>query len=219
MHASQALTALLAPAALLLPISGAPASQVDVWQHRGHADPRLQLDGDDRLPAQVAARRQRTNLARLLLPSTPMATLLDGDDLTVLGPPRLADLAAAALRQQLAGDLATAQQAAAASAALGGADAAAHAAIDEPASRCGSSSSGGDDEACGVCFDSELLLTLRPCGHRVCAACCQHMLEMGTCCVLICPFCRGGVAHLAPPRGAAAAAAPAPPAARSAVVA
>ncbi|WIA34900.1 hypothetical protein OEZ86_013187 [Tetradesmus obliquus] len=37
-----------------------------------------------------------------------------------------------------------------------------------------------------------------PCKHRICADCCATMLAAQSRCVLVCPFCRGGVGALGP---------------------
>lgn len=73
-------------------------------------DPRLVMDGDDQLPCQIAARRQHAQLARLLLPSTPLSTVMENIEGVLLGPPSLANIAAAVLRENLHAELTQAQQ-------------------------------------------------------------------------------------------------------------
>jgi hypothetical protein len=51
---------------------------------------------------------------------------------------------------------------------------------------------------CGVCFDMPPQVRLAPCGHQLCTGCCQSLLAMNSRCIMVCPFCRGGVAHLEP---------------------
>jgi hypothetical protein len=59
-------------------------------------------------------------------------------------------------------------------------------------------SSDAGDAVCGVCFDVPPQVQLRPCGHTLCTDCCQSLLAMNSRCVMVCPFCRGGVGHLQP---------------------
>jgi hypothetical protein len=216
-------------------------AQVETWSHRHLPDPRLLLDGDSFLPCQVAARRQHAGVARMLLPSNPIASLFGPGDLNLVGPPTLAALAGAVLRATLSEDLgqllAQAHEArkqrlrsnSAASVASTDAasvaeasDAAAcsseeedcsafeaseegccseeheHAAGDTEAGSHAASSSVGDDALCGVCFDAVSEVVLAPCGHQLCASCCKSLLDLNSRCVMQCPFCRGGVGHLAP---------------------
>lgn len=242
------------------------------WYHRHLPDPRLLMDGDSWLPCQIAARRQHRALARMLLPSTPLASLFADGELELLGPSTLAAIAAAVLRSTLAGDLKQCVQqqqqhkqcscgvsrcnstsgaaelqgeaagepapagsacngddddagacAAAADAAaaldsrvrghsdkpIDGAAAAGSAQLPRPASpglstggsgasAASSASSEASDDVCGVCFDAAPQVVLWPCSHELCAGCCTHLLALDSRCVLACPFCRGGVAHLRP---------------------
>uniref|UniRef100_A0A383VCQ1 RING-type domain-containing protein n=1 Tax=Tetradesmus obliquus TaxID=3088 RepID=A0A383VCQ1_TETOB len=55
-----------------------------------------------------------------------------------------------------------------------------------------------DGEPCGVCLDAAPAVCLQPCKHRICADCCATMLAAQSRCVLVCPFCRGGVGALGP---------------------
>lgn len=59
-------------------------------------------------------------------------------------------------------------------------------------------SSDAGDAVCGVCFDVPPQVQLSPCGHSLCTDCCQSLLAMNSRCVMVCPFCRGGVGHLQP---------------------
>jgi hypothetical protein len=111
---------------------------MEQWHHRHMPDPRLVMDGDDFLPCQVAVRRQHTALARMLLPSTPLASLFGEGDIVVLGPPSLAQIAGSVLRQVMEAELQGIQQAtglaqerdpAAAAAAAAGAAAAGEASV------------------------------------------------------------------------------------------
>lgn len=86
------------------------AVQVDQWQHRRMPDPRLVMDGEDRLPCQVAMRRQHNEVARMLLPSTPLSSLFADGELTVLGPASLAEIAGTVLRQTMERELQNIQQ-------------------------------------------------------------------------------------------------------------
>lgn len=61
------------------------------------------------------------------------------------------------------------------------------------------------DKVCGVCFDMPPQVHLAPCGHQLCTGCCQSLLAMNSRCIMVCPFCRGGVAHLRALRGPAGA--------------
>eukprot|EP00775_Hariotina_reticulata_P011968 gene11968-12111_t len=83
---------------------------VDSLQYRNLPDMRLVLDGNDRLACHVAAHRRHADLARLLLPSTPIAEVICDADM-VLGPPSLARIAGLALHHVLLADLCTLQQA------------------------------------------------------------------------------------------------------------
>lgn len=73
-------------------------------------DPRFVMDGDEQLPCQVAARRQHEQLAHMLMPSTPLASILENVEGVLLGPPSLANIAAAALRENLRAELTSVQQ-------------------------------------------------------------------------------------------------------------
>lgn len=79
--------------------------QMEQWHHRHMPDPRLVMDGDYFLSCQVAVRRQHTVLARMLLPSTPLASLFADGEVTVLGPPSLAQIAGNVLRQAMETEL------------------------------------------------------------------------------------------------------------------
>jgi len=199
----------------------AAAVQVEHWYHRHLPDPRLLLDGDNFLPCQIAARRNHADIARMLLPSNPMSSLFAEGELNLVGPPSLAAIAGAVLRGTLAGDLERVQQheephqehtTAAADApaaetaaaetpdvssvaAVQSADAAA-AEVEE--CDVADTASCAADKVCGVCFDVTSQVRLVPCGHELCAACCRSLLALNSRCVMVCPFCRGGVAHLEP---------------------
>jgi hypothetical protein len=75
------------------------------------------------------------------------------------------------------------------------------------------SMSSAGDRVCDVCFDAATQVRLVPCSHELCLSCCKSLLDMNSRCVMVCPFCRGGVRHLVPvcqpvePSGAVAAAA------------
>ncbi|KAF6258492.1 ankyrin repeat-containing domain protein [Scenedesmus sp. NREL 46B-D3] len=84
---------------------------MEQWHHRRMPDPRLAMDGDDYLPCQVAVRRQHTALARMLQPGTPLASLFGDGEVTVLGPPSLAQIAGSVLRQAMETELLEIQQA------------------------------------------------------------------------------------------------------------
>jgi hypothetical protein len=103
----------LARLLFLLPHCTQPVKlkQMEQWHHRRMPDPRLVMDGDDFLPCQVAVRRQHTALARMLLPSTPLVSLLGEGEVTVLGPPSLAQIAGGVLRQAMEAELQGIQQA------------------------------------------------------------------------------------------------------------
>ncbi|KAF8058857.1 XBAT31 [Scenedesmus sp. PABB004] len=207
------------------------------WHHRQMPDPRLIMDGDGLLPCQVAARRQHGALAQALLPRTPLAAVIGEGHLVALGPPTLAALAGAALRQSIAADLARIERAPAPGAAAGaddagageapppaeqrGADAAERerggapvAAADDRSVAAGSD--GEEEELCGVCFDVLPQVLLSPCRHRLCCSCVRHLLALQSRCVMVCPFCRAGVDHLAPAAAAAEPEAPVAPAAPAA---
>lgn len=195
--------------------------QVEHWYHRHLPDPRLLLDGDNFLPCQVAARRNHTEAAQMLLPTNPIMSLFAGEDVGLLGPPSLAAIAGAVLRATLAGDLnqlvqqeqqqqdeqtsasvpaeatavpedATAEDISAAAPE----HAATEASADLDSSADADSCEG--DKVCGVCFDVPPQVVLSPCGHQLCTDCCQSLLAMNSRCVMVCPFCRGGVGHLKP---------------------
>ncbi|WIA19351.1 hypothetical protein OEZ85_003981 [Tetradesmus obliquus] len=78
---------------------------MEQWHHRHMPDPRLVMDGDYFLSCQVAVRRQHTVLARMLLPSTPLASLFADGEVTALGPPSLAQIAGNVLRQAMETEL------------------------------------------------------------------------------------------------------------------
>eukprot|EP00878_Enallax_costatus_P004478 GHUV01004718.1.p1 GENE.GHUV01004718.1~~GHUV01004718.1.p1 ORF type:complete len:292 (+),score=101.94 GHUV01004718.1:1255-2130(+) len=90
-------------ASVLTPVYDAAACylQTDRWHQRRMPDPRLVMDAEDQLPCQVAARRHHPQLARMLLPSTPMSSAVESVEGVVLGPPSLANIAAAILRDNL----------------------------------------------------------------------------------------------------------------------
>lgn len=195
--------------------------QVEHWYHRHLPDPRLLLDGDSFLPCQVAARRNHAEAARLLLPSQPITSLFADGDLSLLGPPSLAAIAGAVLRATLAGDLNQVlqqeqeQQDCAEASAEGDAESeaeegvaegapgpAADANVQDDATELAGTAEAADaassvgDKVCGVCFDMPPQVLLAPCGHQLCTGCCQSLLAMNSRCIMVCPFCRGGVAHL-----------------------
>jgi hypothetical protein len=96
---------------LLVFLPAVSCKQMEQWQHRHMPDPRLVMDGDDFLPCQVAVRREHTALARMLLPSTPLASLFGEGEIVVLGPPSLAQIAGSVLRQVMEAELQGIQQA------------------------------------------------------------------------------------------------------------
>lgn len=63
------------------------------------------MDSDDLLPCQIAARRQHADLARLLLPSTPLDEVVAGAPVVLLGPPTLATIAGSMLRARMTAQL------------------------------------------------------------------------------------------------------------------
>lgn len=195
-------------------------AQVETWSHRHLPDPRLLLDGDNFLPCQIAARRQYPSVAHMLLPSNPIGP----GDLNLVGPPTLAAIAGAVLRSTLSQDLgqllqkeqegrrqrmhmhsgsslaSVASTAEASDAAACSSDEGDCFATDEDEHEVHSpaGSAAGDDAMCGVCFDAPAQVALAPCGHQLCTSCCKSLLDLNSRCVMQCPFCRGGVGHLAP---------------------
>lgn len=217
--------------------------QVERWNHRHLPDPRLLMDGDNFLPCQIAARRGRESIARMLLPSNPITSLFDDNDLNLLGPPTLAAIAGAVLRGTLANDLGALMQeqedpvststgdagssvdaataalaapseqladgegteeeslSAASAAALVVEEASTETTDDVPKSLAANSiasMSSAGDRVCDVCFDAATQVRLAPCSHELCLSCCKSLLDMNSRCVMVCPFCRGGVRHLMP---------------------
>lgn len=228
-------------------------------------DPRLVMDAEDQLPCQVAARRHHAQLARMLLPSTPISTVVQDIEGVVLGPPSLANIVAAVLRDNLHNELVQVQQhlgltlegeqpqeqepvieqdaaeetifdmelhsehlqqpeqqqgvqhavTLAEDATIGldlervellkQLDAASVDASDCSSSANGpsltcdlasNSSSSNGEAVCGVCFDEPAQVALAPCVHKLCVTCCKQLLDLDSKCVLVCPFCRGNVAHV-----------------------
>jgi hypothetical protein len=177
----------------------------------------------------------------MLLPSNPITSLFDDNDLNLLGPPTLAAIAGAVLRGTLANDLgalmqeqedpvststgdagssvdaATAALAApteqladgegteevslSAAAALVVEEASTETTDDVPKSLAANSiasMSSAGDRVCDVCFDGATQVRLAPCSHELCLSCCKSLLDMNSRCVMMCPFCRGGVGHFMP---------------------
>ena len=60
------------------------------------------------------------------------------------------------------------------------------------------SMSSAGDRVCDVCFDAATQVRLAPCSHELCLSCCKSLLDMNSRCVMMCPFCRGGVGHFMP---------------------
>jgi hypothetical protein len=180
----------------------------------------------------------------MLLPSNPITSLFDENDLNLLGPPTLAAIAGAVLRGTLAKDLGALmqEQEEPVSTSTGDAgssvDAAAAAALAAPSEQLAdgegteeeslsaapaaalvveeastettddvpnslaansiASMSSAGDRVCDVCFDAATQARLAPCSHELCLSCCKSLLDMNSRCVMVCPFCRGGVRHLMP---------------------
>lgn len=89
--------------------------QMEGWGRDGNTncpDPRLVLDGSGRVALQAAqiARRDDTELLRILRPTTPLVTIFRPEELQLLGPPSLKLLASAALRGHLESTLAAAER-------------------------------------------------------------------------------------------------------------
>lgn len=191
----------------------------------GAVDPRLFKDVDELLPCHVAAIRHHTDLAELLCPSTSLANALSGMALhTMLGPPRLARLAAAALHNKLGAALQVCQkqqqqeeEAAVEHALLQrgsatmAADAGASCAVSS-SSTCTSGEPGrfrsitgcSRGESCPVCLEPPgwTAIVVQPCGHQLCHSCCVGIWEMHAAEKMTCPLCRAAVANVVPAAGA-----------------
>jgi hypothetical protein len=190
------------------------------------------MDGDNFLPCQIAARRGRDSIARMLLPSNPITSLFGENDLNLLGPPTLAAIAGAVLRATLDKDLAVLmqEQEEPVSTSTGDAGSGVNAGPSKQGSEAESLSAGSvptvvveeastetaddvpespiansiasmssaGDRVCDVCFDATTQVRLAPCSHELCLSCCKSLLDMNSRCVMVCPFCRGGVGHFMP---------------------
>jgi hypothetical protein len=146
------------------------------------------------------------DLARLLLPSTPMAEVICDADL-VLGPPTLARIAGTTLRNVLVEDLSVLQQAAQMQDAMELAPSASASDSElhmpgiqhnsaTPVTPGNGASDTDEDGACGVCFETACMAVLQPCRHQLCLSCCQQMLGLEGCRMMLCPFCRAPVGRL-----------------------
>jgi len=165
---------------------------VDRRASSGGVDPRFLKDVEEALPCHVAASRHFDQLAHLLCPSTPIAAALSGTTVhLMLGPPRLARLAAAALHDKLGNALQACSQ-----------PPPSEQEDEEVAGDVGTSREGSapstSSSCCPVCLDSPgaAAVVLQPCGHQVCHPCCSSLWELDDQEMLQCPLCRAAVGDI-----------------------
>jgi hypothetical protein len=153
-------------------------------------DPRRYKDADHRTPVQQASARGHTQLLPLLDPAQPLAAALGSSGAgagVVLGPPRLARLAADVLRAKVTAALEAAEAAGPLEAAATGEAAAGEAHTLD----------------CPVCLEPLgpgcAGVVLAPCRHSLCLACCREMHQVlaDASDATRCPLCRAGVSDLA----------------------
>jgi hypothetical protein len=170
-------------------------------------DPRRFKDADRRLPVHQAAARGHTQLLPLLDPAQPLAASLGSSGTSgaaVLGPPRLARLAADVLRAKVTAALEAAESAVGAK---GGGSSGAFTAAAVAAEAAGGGGEAPDEASsadCPVCLEPLgpgcAGVVLAPCRHTLCLACCQEMHQVlaEATDATRCPLCRAGVCDVTP---------------------
>jgi hypothetical protein len=170
----------------------------------GGIDPRFLKDVEEALPCHMAAARHHTQLAYLLCPTTPIAAALSGTSVhLLLGPPRLARLAADALHNKLGEALEACKGQAQGLAHESGRQVAAETEEQETegSGLCSAPSSASSSCCCPVCLDSlgAGAVVLQPCGHEMCHSCCSSLWGLEEQEMLLCPLCRAAVGDICRP--------------------